>query len=243
MNTDKTYKLHISNLTIDVVKKSIKNMHLGVYPPAGRVRIAAPFRISDEAVRLFAVSKIAWIRKQKTKFEDQPRQEKREYVSGESHYFLGKRYLLNVFYHNATSNVVIKNKERICLYAKKNNTIKHRDAIFNEWYRKQLKRLVPERIQKWQNITGIKINDWKIKRMRTRWGTCNYKSRRIWLNLELAKKPLHCLDFIILHEMVHLLEKNHGDRFKSLMGKFMLRWQLYKDELNKSILSHEKWVY
>lgn len=243
MNTSRIYQLHISDLVIDVVKKDIKNMHLGVYPPAGRVRIAAPLRISEEAIRLFAVSKIAWIKRQKLKFNNQPRQPRREYVSGESHYFMGKRYLLKVINHSAPPKVELPNKSHISLYIRQGSGREKREAIMTEWYRAQLKRQIPNLIEKWQKVLGIRIKDWGVKRMRTRWGTCSLKSRRIWVNLELAKKTQHCSEFIIAHELVHFLEKSHNDQFKLYMDKFMPRWHQYKEELNRSILSHEKWSY
>jgi predicted metal-dependent hydrolase len=237
------HQITVGNISIDVVRKDIKNLHLGVYPPNGRVRIATPLKIDDESVRLFAISKMAWIKKQQLKFEAQERQSERRFVSGESHYYKGKRYLLNVIYRNAAPKVEIRNMTYIDLYVRIGSTKEQREKVLTEWYRKQLKVQVPALIDKWQKIIGIKLNDWGIKKMKTKWGTCTIASCRIWLNLELAKKPEHCLEYIIVHEMVHLIERNHTDRFIAYMNKFMPQWHLYKEELNRSMLSHEIWSY
>lgn len=236
-------KITVGNISIDVVRKDIKNLHLGVYPPNGRVRIASPIKVDDEAVRLFAISKMAWIKKQKLKFETQQRQSERQYVSGESHYYKGRRYLLNVIYYNAVPKIVIRNKTYIDLYVRDRSTIEQRERVMTEWYRRQLKEQMPTLIDKWQKIIGVQLNNWGIKKMKTKWGTCTIASSRIWLNLELAKKSENCLEYIIVHEMVHLLERKHNDRFVEYMDKFMPKWRIYKDELNSSMLSHENWSY
>ena len=237
------HKITVGNISIDVVRKDIENLHLAVYPPNGRVRIASPLKIDDEAVRLFAISKMAWIKKQQLKFESQQRQSKRQFISGESHYYKGKRYLLNVIYHNAAPKVEIRNKNRIDLYVRVGSNTEQRGKVLTEWYRRQLKSQIPSLIDKWQKIIGVKVQDWGIKKMKTKWGTCTIANSRIWLNLELAKKPEHCVEYIVVHEMVHLLERNHNDRFVAHMDKFMPQWHFYKDELNNSMLSHEDWTY
>ncbi|KCZ72791.1 putative metal-dependent hydrolase [Candidatus Methanoperedens nitroreducens] len=237
------HQIKVGNISIDVVRKDIKNLHLGVYPPNGRVRIAAPLKIDDEAVRLFAISKLSWIKKQQFKFENQERQSERRFVSGESHYYKGKRYLLNVIYCNAIPRVEIRKITHIDLYVREGSTKEQREKVLTEWYRRQLKAQIPALIDKWQKITGVNVSDWGIKRMKTKWGTCTIANRRIWLNLELAKKPEHCLEYIIVHEMIHLLERNHNDRFVAYMDKFMPQWHFYKEELNRSMLSHEIWSY
>ena len=236
-------KITVGNISIDVVRKDIKNLHLGVYPPKGRVRIASPLKIDDEAVRLFAISKMSWIKKQKLKFEVQERQSQRRFVSGESHYYNGNRYLLNVIYHNAAPKVEIRNKTYIDLYVRVGSTGKQREKVLTEWYRKQLKDQVPALINKWQNKIGVEVNDWGIRKMKTKWGTCTIEKRRIWLNLELVKKSEHCLEYIIVHEMIHLIERKHNDRFVACMDKFIPQWHSYKEELNRSMLSHENWSY
>ncbi|HJH32145.1 MAG TPA: M48 family peptidase [Methanosarcinaceae archaeon] len=236
-------KITVGSISIDVVRKDIKNLHLGVYPPNGRVRIASPLKIDDEAVRLFAISKMEWIKKQKLKFEDQERQSERRFVSGESHYYRGNRYRLNVIYHNAAPKVDICNKTYIDLYVRVGSTREQREKVLTEWYRRQLKDQIPPLIDKWQKIIGVDVKEWGIKKMKTKWGTCTIAPHRIWLNLELAKKPEHCLEYIIVHEMVHLIERNHTKRFAVCMDKFMPQWHIFKDELNRSMLSHEIWSY
>ena len=181
--------LVIGNIEIEVVRKDIKNLHLGVYPPDGRVRIAAPLRVNDEAVRLFAISKLSWIKRQQAKFEKQRRQSERDYVSGESHYFKGRRYLLNVVYQKSAPKVVVRNKTYIDLYVREGSDRERREQVMLRWYRRQLKKELPGLIAKWQDIIGVEVQDWGIRLMKTKWGTCNAEARRIWLNLELVKKP------------------------------------------------------
>ena len=242
MNTS-TYQIQVGEISIDIVKKDIKNLHLGVYPPDGRVRIAAPLRLKDDAIRVFAVSKLAWIKKKQANYRAQERQSKREYVSRESHYYEGKRYLLKVIYQDAPPCVEIRNKTHIDLYVRPGANREQRKKVMTEWYRAQLKKKIPDIVEQWQKVIEVNVDDWGVKQMRTRWGTCNQKAKRIWINLELAKKPTHCLDFIVVHEMVHLLEKNHNDQFKAYMDEFIPQWRKYKEELNQSVLSHDDWSY
>jgi len=232
-----------SGLSIDVVRKDIKNMHLAVYPPTGRIRIAAPLRVNDEAVKLFAISKISWIRKHQRNFVAQDRQSPRQFKERESHYFQGKRYLLRIIEHDAPSKVVFKTKTYIDLYVRPNSTTEQRQTIINEWYREELKKTIQPIITKWEKQIGVTVNDWQVKQMKTKWGTCNIEQKRIWINLELAKKPIHCLEYIIVHEMIHLLERHHNDRFLALIEKYMPKWKFYKEELNKLPVSHADWQY
>lgn len=232
-----------SQLSIDVVRKDIKNMHLAVYPPTGRVRIAVPLRIDDEAVRLFAISKIGWIRKQQRNFVAQDRLQPRQYKERESHYFQGKRYLLRIIEHDAPPVVVLKTKTYIDMYVRPNTSPEQRESILTEWYRMELKKLIQPILGKWENQIGVTVSQWQVKQMKTKWGTCNIEEKRIWINLELAKKPLHCLEYIVVHEMIHLLERHHNDRFLFLMEKFMPQWKAYKEELNHLPVSHGEWSY
>jgi len=240
MNTN---KIKIGDIEITAVRKNIKNLHLGVYPPNGRVRIAVPLNTKEEAIRLFAISKIAWIKRQRIKFLDQERQSKREYVSGESHYYFGKRYLLNVIHISPIPRIELRKKTHIDMYIKPESPHHRREKILEEWYRTELKKQIPKLISKWEKIIGVKPKEVLVKKMKTKWGTCNHDSKRIWLNLELAKKPLYCLEYIFVHEMVHLLEKKHSDKFKEYLKKFMPKWGQYKDELNKQPLSYSHWDY
>ncbi len=232
----------IANIDVDIVRKDIKNMHLAVYPPHGRVRLAAPNKTDFEVLRLFAISKLPWLKKNIKSFENQARETVRDYVSGESHFFKGNRYLLEVIYHSGHNKIVLNNKT-ISLYTKQSTTKENRSKTFKDWYRKQLKLQVPELINKWEKVIGVKANDWGVKQMKTKWGSCNIESKRIWLNLELAKKPTSCLEYIIVHELVHLLERNHTDKFIAHMDEFMPKWRLYRDELNSLPVVHNDWGY
>lgn len=226
-------KIIINNIEIELTKKNIKNLHLSVHPPDGRVKISAPQYMDTDTIRLFAISKLSWIRKQQKKFINQERQPEREYVSGESHYFLGQRYLLNVIYTNKRKQgVEIRNKKYIDLYVRE-NTPKHlRERVMTEWYRRELKKLIPPIIAKWEPIIGVGVNEFGVKKMKTRWGSCNPKAKRIWLNLELVKKSPTCIEYVVVHEMVHLLEKSHNERFIAYMDKFLPNWRAIKEELN-----------
>ncbi|KYG79374.1 metal-dependent hydrolase [Roseivirga seohaensis] len=236
-------QLHIANLDIDVIRKDIKNMHLAVYPPTGRIRLAAPSRTDDEVIRLFAISKLAWIKRHIKNFKSQARETPRDFVSGESHYFQGRRYLINVIEHDGRNKVEIKNHKEINLFVKNGASKSEKAKVFKEWYRKELKAQIPEIIEKWEKVMDVKAQAWGVKHMRTKWGTCNTIEKRIWINLELAKKPKNCLEYIIVHELVHLLERSHNDRFIALMNKFMPKWRAHRDELNKLPVSHTDWGY
>lgn len=236
-------QINVSDVTIDVVRKAIKNIHLAVYPPTGRVRIAAPLQINDDAIRLFAISKLGWIKRRRRKFEGQERISPREYKNRESHYFQGKRYLLNIIEADAPPKVVLKNKTYIALYIRPNTYRAKRHEIMSEWYRLQLKKQIPELVKKWEKIMNVKVGEWQVKLMKTKWGSCNIEKKRIWLNLELAKKPLNCLEFIVVHEMAHLLERHHNDRFLYYMDGYLPNWKRLKTELNKLPVSHAEWNY
>jgi predicted metal-dependent hydrolase len=235
--------LTISNLTIDIVRKDIKNMHLAVYPPNGRIRLSAPEKTDSEMMRLFAISKIGWIRKHIKNFAAQPRETPREFISGESHYFQGKRYLLKVIEHKGSPKVEIKGVKSIVLYTKPNTSIDAKGKFLKEWHREQMKMQIPEIITKWEKIIGVETNDCVIKQMKTKWGSCNIEAKRIWLNLELSKKPVICLEYIIVHELVHLKERNHNDKFVAHMNQFMPKWRLHRDELNALPVAHNDWGY
>ena len=236
-------QITISNIKIDVVRKGIKNIHLAVYPPTGRVRIAVPLRVNEDIIRLFAISKLGWIKRNQRKFEEQERFSPREYKNRESHYFQGKRYLLNVVEVDEPPKIVLRSKTYIDLYTRPKTTIAKRHEIMNEWYRVQLKRQIPELIEKWEKKLKVRIGEWQVKLMKTKWGSCTIKKKRIWINLELAKKPIHCLEYIIVHEMVHLLERHHNERFTAFMDKYLPEWRSFKDELNRCPLRHEDWSY
>jgi predicted metal-dependent hydrolase len=242
MNTEK-HQIHVSGLTVDVVRKAIKNLHLGVYPPDGRVRVAVPLAVSDEAIRLAVIGKLGWIKRQRKNFQGQARQSEREMVSGESHYFLGRRFRLRVTGHDGPAKVTLRNKTSMLLYVRPDATLEQRDQALQRWYRGQLKALIPPLLAKWQPVLGVQVDDWSVKKMKTKWGSCNVTAHRIWFNLELAKKPVRCLEYIAVHEMIHLLERHHNDRFTSLMDKYLPQWRLCRAELNRAPLAHETWSY
>jgi len=242
MNTN-SCMLEVGSIKALVVRKPIKNLHLSVLPPLGKVRVTAPLAMKDDAIRTLLATRLVWIKKQQKKFEGQERQTKREYVSGESHYLWGKPYRLEVVYENKPSSMRIKGKDKLILSVRPKSNRAKRERVMMDWYRKELRNVARVLIERWQEVVGVQLDAWGIKRMKTRWGTCNQKAGRIWLNLELAKKPENCLDFIIVHEMTHFFEKKHNDRFKVYMDKFLPRWRQYKEELNRTILSHERWSY
>jgi predicted metal-dependent hydrolase len=236
-------QITISNIKIDVVRKDIKNIHLAVYPPTGRVRIAAPLRVNEDAIRLFTISKLGWIKRHQRKFEGQERISPREYKNRESHYFQGRRYLLNIIEVDAPPKVVLKNKTYIDLYLRPETPIAKRHQIMKEWYRKELKIIIPELIEKWEKRMDLKVNEWQVKLMKIKWGSCNIEKKRIWLNLELSMKPISCLEYIIVHEMVHLLERHHNDKFLYYMKTYLPNWKRLRTELNKLPVSHADWSY
>ncbi len=226
-------KLIVGDIEIQLIKKNIKNLHLSVLPPDGKVRISAPKKLNDEAVRLFVVSKLSWIKKQRAKFQKQERQPERDFVSGESHYFLGERYLLNVICTNKRKlGVEVRNKTYLDLFVRENSNKEQRQKVMREWYRSELKAMIPPLIEKWEPIIGVKVESWGVKLMKTRWGSCNTTAKRIWLNLELAKKNPAYLEYIVVHEMVHLLERLHNERFVAYMDKYLPNWQSTKAALN-----------
>jgi predicted metal-dependent hydrolase len=241
VNTDR-HTLIVSGLQIQVVRKTIKNLHLGVYPPAGRVRVAAPLAMSDDAVRRAVIGKLGWIKRQRARFEAQLRQTKREMVRGESHYFLGRRYRLHVIEHAGPAKIVLRNRV-LELAVRPEFNAKARERALHQWYRVRLRELIPPLLAKWEPIVGVQTTDWGIKKMKTKWGACSAGSRRIWLNLELAKKPLQCLEYLIVHELVHFIERHHNDRFVSLMDRHLPDWRLRRDELNSAPLAHDDWSY
>jgi predicted metal-dependent hydrolase len=232
----------VSGITVEVVRKDIKNLHLGIYPPDGRVRAATPLLVDDEAVRLAVISRLDWIKRQKARFQEQQRQPSRSYVNRESHYFQGRRYLLNVVEHDGPAKVIRRGRAMIDLFVPTGAGTSERERAMSSWYREELKVLVPPLVEKWSERLGVEVVEWKIKRMKTKWGSCNAKAKRIWLNLELAKKPARCLEYVIVHEMVHLFEKSHNARFQELMDHHMPEWRSYRDELNQSPLAHERWT-
>lgn len=228
--------LNISGIPIEVCKKDIKNMHLYVKPPNGNVMVSAPLTMSDEAIERFVRTKISWIKKQITKFDNQPRQSEREYVSGETLYVWGKQYYLQIEY--SKKNSLVLSGDKAVLTVRKESTADQRENFVREWYRKILKAEIARLLPKWEKITGLKATGWQTKYMTTRWGTCNPKTGKIWINLQLAKKTPECLEYIILHELIHLVERTHNEQFVSLMDTYMPMWREIKATLNDQTLDY-----
>jgi predicted metal-dependent hydrolase len=235
-------EIQLGDIIVEVTQKDIKNVHLSVYPPLGQVKIAAPSRMDLDTIRIYAITKLSWIRKQQTKIKAQKREAPREYLTKESHYYLGKRYLLKVIENKSTQNVKLKHNT-IELHIRPETDTAKRKEIMDEWYRAQLKEMVPMLIAKWEKVMAVEVKDFGVKKMKTKWGTCNIEAQRIWVNLELAKKPSNCLEYIIVHEMTHLLERNHNTRFVALMNQFIPNWKEVKEELNRLPVSHTEWGY
>jgi predicted metal-dependent hydrolase len=226
----------IAGIEIRVEKKNIKNMHLYVKPPDGMVSVSAPLQMSDEAIERFVRTKISWVKNQQAKFVGQLRQTERKYVSGETLYLWGKQYFLQVDYENKNSLILSGNAAKMTV--RKESSAKQRDNFVREWYREQLKIEITRLLPKWEEITGLKCDSWQIKYMTSKWGTCNITNRKIWFNLQLAKKPVECLEYIILHELIHLRVKNHNADFTAMMDKYMLYWKDLKKKLNNQILDY-----
>ena len=227
----------VANIPVEVVKKNIKNLHLSVLPPDGKVRVSAPETLSDDAIATFVRTKIGWIRKQQEKFELQPRQSERQYVSGETLYVWGRQYFLRVEYSYKGNSLVLSGDNAI-LTVRKESTVKQRETFVNEWYRTLLKAEVEKYLPKWERITGLQCSSWQSKYMTTKWGTCNTSTGKIWLNLQLAKKPIECLEYVILHELIHLKVRNHGPEFVTEMNRYMQNWREIRNQLNESKLDY-----
>ena len=242
MATDRRH-IDVRGISVEVVRKDIRNLHVGVYPPKGRVRVAAPHRLDDDAVRLAVISRLAWIRRRRGEFEGQERQSRREFVTGESHYFEGRRYRLDVIEHEGPPAVRLLNNTTMILRVRPDTGRDARETVLRQWYRHRLRDRLPALVAKWEPRVGVTVNDVRIRRMKTRWGSCNADAGRIWLNLELARKAATCLEYILVHEMVHFLERRHGERFRELMDGLMPQWRLHREELNRAPLAHEDWRY
>ena len=233
----------VYQIPVEIVRKNIKNIHLGIYPPEGRVRISVPFHITDDNIRLAIVSKLSWIKKRQLEFQNQPRQTLREYISGESHYYKGKRYILEVVEKYGKHSLILKNNAKMLMSVKPDTTTSNKEKVLHEWYRNRLKEDISVLIEKWQPIIGKTPHSWGVKKMRTKWGSCNIRDRRIWINLELAKKSPECLEYILVHELVHLHERHHNDNFRLFMDKFLPHWRKSRDQLKNEPLAHEDWQY
>jgi predicted metal-dependent hydrolase len=234
--------IELGKITVDVVKKDIKNVHLSVYPPTGKVRISAPLRMNLNTIRVFAISKLGWIKQQQKKINGQEREPPREYLDRESHYLWGKRYLLKVVEKDAAPEVQLKHQQMLLQVRPATGEEKKR-AVLEEWYRSQLKVAVPPLIAKWEPLMRVKVERFFVQRMKTKWGSCSHRSASIRLNTDLAKKPLECLEYIVVHEMAHIIEPTHNSRFIVLMDRLMPNWRFYRQLLNRLPLRRENWEY
>jgi predicted metal-dependent hydrolase len=235
--------IDVNGEPVEVVRKDIKNLHLAVYPPSGHIRIAVPKRVTDEAIRLAVIEKLGWIRQKQAGFAQQDRQSLREMVSGETHYFLGQRYLLEVIDQDRPPAIAVLNSTKLAMRVRPGTSTTRRRALLEDWYRTQLREQVTMMLPALEKKVGASASSWAIKRMRTRWGSCSIGHRRVWVNLELAKKSTSCIEYVLAHELIHLLERGHNPAFLSHMDRVMPQWRLRRDELNAAPLTHEDWKY
>lgn len=234
--------LRLGDLAVELVHKNIKNVHLSVHPPTGRVRIAAPHHLSTDAIRAFAIGKLAWIRRQQKKLQDQERETPREYLDRESHYVWGRRCLLAVVERNAPASVEWRH-HRLTLSVRPGMATARRAELLESWYRAELRTAALPVAAAWQKRVGVRVDRLFIQRMRTRWGSCNPSARTIRLNTDLAKKPRECLEYVLVHELVHLLEPGHNKRFVALLDRFLPGWPHRREMLNRLPVRHEDWTY
>lgn len=239
MNTGSGY-LIVSGLDIDVVYKNIKNLHIGVYPPMGRIRVAAPLALGEEQVRLAVIQRLPWIKREQERLLSAPRQSKREMITGESHYVWGVRRRLQVIEEAARALIEVDGRRLLMRVPEGTSTARRRELL-DRWYREELHRAIPPLIDRWQTTLGVTVTRWSVRRMKTKWGSCNRETGNLWFNLELAKKHPDCLEYLVVHEMVHLIERNHTRRFTELMTNYLPLWQSRRDELNSAPLGYQDW--
>ncbi|HKV38646.1 MAG TPA: SprT family zinc-dependent metalloprotease [Blastocatellia bacterium] len=235
-------RIELGEIAVEVVQKDIKNIHLSVYPPVGRVRISAPLRMNIDTIRVFAVSKLGWIKQQQKKLREQERETPREYLERESHYVWGRRYLLSVIESDQAPQVELKHS-KVHLRVRPGATEEKKQAVMEQWYREQVKEAAPALIAKWEPLIGVRVERFFVQRMKTKWGSCQFGRGHVRINTDLAKKPPECLEYIVVHEMVHLLEPTHNDRFTALMNRFMPHWRFHRTELNRLPVRHTDWDY
>ena len=230
-------RIVISGIPIDIQKKNIKNMHLQIKPPDGHVVISAPLSMDDKAIEVYARTNLSWIKKQIEKFQQQPRSAKRQYVSGETMYIWGKQYYLS-FVPDAQKNSFEIQGDKVILSMREDSTVKQRENYVREQYRSLLKVEIERLLPKWEQITALHCESWQTKYMVTRWGTCNTEKKKLWFNLQLAQKPIECLEYVILHELIHLRERTHNSTFIAYMDMYMKNWRAVRKELNDSRLDY-----
>lgn len=227
-----TETLQVGELSVELIRKSVKHVHLSVHPPEGNITLVAPTGTRTEVARAYAISRLAWIRAQQANFAGQARETPRRYVSRESHYLWGRRYLLTVEYREAKPKVVLDHR-RIRLCVRPGSDTSTRERVMHEWRKSELHQVLPDLIAKWEARLGVHVAGYFLQRMKTKWGSCNPRARHIRLNTELAKKPKDLLEYVVVHEMVHLLDPTHGERFVSLLDAHYPTWREARLELNE----------
>lgn len=235
-------QIELGDTCVEVVRKNIKNLHLSVHPPSGRVTIAAPERMELDAIRLFAITKLGWIKRQQQKLREQERETPREYLERESHYVWGKRYLLRIVEHDAPPSIELKHN-KLVLSVRPGTDEEKRESLLEHWYRTLIKDATPALLDKWEPIIGVKVERLFVQRMKTKWGSCNHQARHVRLNTDLAKKPKDCLEYILVHEMAHIREPTHNARFVDLMDRVLPHWRNCRDMLNQLPVRQENWKY
>lgn len=232
--------IELGDIRVEVQRKNNKHAHLYVYPPEGRVHISAPMHMGLDALRAFAISRLSWIKAQQRQMCAQPREPEREYLNRESHQVWCRRYLLEMIEVDAAPAVELKHSTLV-LQVRPGSNEALRQEVLERWYRELLRAKLAELLDKWQSLMGVKAQRIFVQRMKTRWGSCNPTTGNIRLNTELAKKPPECLEYILVHELAHLIEPTHNARFLALLDRFIPHWRQIKDELNRLPVRHEKW--
>ncbi len=235
-----TETIQLGDISIRVSRKAIKHVHLSVHPPSGRVTLSAPSATRMEVARAYAISKLGWIREHQQKLRTQAREAPRQFVERESHYLWGRRHLLTIAFKDAKPSVSIDHK-RITLTLRPGSDQAKRRQVIHDWHNSLLHQAVPSIIKKWERKIGVKVKQYFLQRMKTKWGSCNHRAGNIRLNTELVKKPKDLLEYVIVHEMAHLLEPTHNERFLEILGKHFPTWREARAELNELPLSAEVW--
>jgi predicted metal-dependent hydrolase len=228
--TEAVKRIRLDDIPVDVVRKNIRRLNLTVHPPLGAVRISAPLRMGMETILAFANSRLEWVRRQQKRVQEWARQAPPDVLDADGRYVWGKRYELQVVEKDAAPRIELS-EDRMVLCVRPGTGIRKQRAILDAWYRETTLQAIPALIEKWEPVMGVKVARFHVRKMRSRWGTCNTRSGHIRLNSELAKKPPECLEYVVAHELVHLLEPSHNQRFKALMGEFMPEWEAYRHQL------------
>lgn len=228
---------------VEIHRRDIKNIHLNVLPPNGRVRLSVPKNTSEQSIRLAIVNKLGWIKRQQADFQQQARQSEREMVSGEAHYLWGQKLRLEVTHTSQKHSIALKGKTKLKIQIKESTSVENRLKLLNGFYRDELQSHIEKMLPVWENRLAVKADKISIRKMKTKWGSCNIDSKRILINLELAKKPVECVEFILVHELAHFIERHHNKRFLHLMDTHLPDWRERRNLLNNLPLAYEDWSY